>query len=126
MADQIKSDTEPIGDLKDVQAALSHSAQKREGFRSTRKPSMASVPGREGKFVGRGGNLGKSIAVFTSGGDAQGNLIINVNESSNTLLPETSTRDQSSTIIILQLHDPQLVKNVGLLQLAISDICHGN
>ncbi|XP_074657068.1 ATP-dependent 6-phosphofructokinase-like isoform X2 [Tubulanus polymorphus] len=33
---------------------------------------MALLPGREGKFVAKGTHTGKAIAVFTSGGDAQG------------------------------------------------------
>ena len=39
---------------------------------SDRRRSMAYEVGREGKFVAKGGNQGKAIAVFTSGGDAQG------------------------------------------------------
>ena len=39
---------------------------------SDRRSSMAYEVGREGKFVAKGGNQGKAIAVFTSGGDAQG------------------------------------------------------
>ena len=39
---------------------------------SDRRGSMAYEVGREGKFVAKGGNQGKAIAVFTSGGDAQG------------------------------------------------------
>ena len=51
---------------------------KREAFASPprgklqKKQSMAYVPGREGKFIGRGTDTGKAIGVFTSGGDAQG------------------------------------------------------
>ena len=37
-----------------------------------KKESMATVPGVEGKSVAKGVHVGKSIAVFTSGGDAQG------------------------------------------------------
>ena len=37
-----------------------------------RRRSIMVEIGREGKFVAKGGNFGKSIAVFTSGGDAQG------------------------------------------------------
>ena len=37
-----------------------------------RKESMITTPGKEGKFVAKGSYVGKAIAVFTSGGDAQG------------------------------------------------------
>jgi len=36
------------------------------------RKSMATVLGNEGKFVAKGSYAGKAIAVFTSGGDAQG------------------------------------------------------
>ena len=34
-----------------------------------------SIPGREGKFVAKGSHVGEAIAVFTSGGDAQGQYL---------------------------------------------------
>ena len=34
--------------------------------------SVVAQPGREGHVVGKGEQSGKAIAVFTSGGDAQG------------------------------------------------------
>ena len=37
-----------------------------------RKQSLAYLPGKEGNFVAKGCEEGKVIAVFTSGGDAQG------------------------------------------------------
>ena len=37
-----------------------------------RRQSMATLMGAEGKFVAKGAHVGKAIAVFTSGGDAQG------------------------------------------------------
>ena len=48
--------------------------QKRKAFEMStqQRRSMCVVPGREGKFVGKGSHSGKAIAVFTSGGDAQG------------------------------------------------------
>ncbi|CAG0922609.1 unnamed protein product [Notodromas monacha] len=36
------------------------------------QPSIPGVQGKEGKFIARGTQRGKGIAVFTSGGDAQG------------------------------------------------------
>lgn len=62
---------EPVGEL-DAEAEL-----KRKTFAqldAKRKQSMATVPGREGKFVAKGAHVNKAIAVFTSGGDAQGKL----------------------------------------------------
>jgi hypothetical protein len=35
-------------------------------------PAIAGVQGKEGKIIARGTQKGKGIAVFTSGGDAQG------------------------------------------------------
>ena len=48
---------------------------KRKAFQLSeveKRKSMAFEVGKEGKFVAKGGNMGKAIAVFTSGGDAQG------------------------------------------------------
>ena len=36
------------------------------------RQSVSCEPGMEGKFVAKGEHVGKAIAVFTSGGDAQG------------------------------------------------------
>ena len=46
--------------------------QKRFELEKKRKQSIMFVPGKEGKFVAKGAHGGKSIGVFTSGGDAQG------------------------------------------------------
>ncbi len=50
---------------------------KRQAFAQAgpeKSRSMAYVQGKEGKFVAKNQGAGKSIAVFTSGGDAQGLL----------------------------------------------------
>lgn len=48
--------------------------KKRQRFKedAQRRLSLAYEIGKEGKFVAKGTHSGKSIAVFTSGGDAQG------------------------------------------------------
>ena len=48
---------------------------KRRSFASVptnKRASMATVLGKEGKFVAASAHEGKAIGVFTSGGDAQG------------------------------------------------------
>ena len=40
-----------------------------------RRRSIGYEPGREGKHVAKGEHAGKAIAVFTSGGDAQGKYL---------------------------------------------------
>ena len=41
-----------------------------------RRQSMAMLMGAEGKFVAKGAHIGQAIAVFTSGGDAQGKELL--------------------------------------------------
>ena len=48
--------------------------RKRFAQEAQRRRSMAYEQGREGKHVAKGIHTGKAIAVFTSGGDAQGML----------------------------------------------------
>ena len=57
---------------QDVVAELKRKSFAKEEL--ARNQSMAVVLGREGKFVAKGAAEGKAIAVFTSGGDAQGVL----------------------------------------------------
>ena len=45
--------------------------------RMRQRQSVAYEPGSEGKFVEKGEHVGKAIAVFTSGGDAQGEFLCN-------------------------------------------------
>ena len=52
------------------------------GMSLDHRKSMATALGMEGKFVAKGSHGGKAIAVFTSGGDAQGNSFIIFNCSS--------------------------------------------
>ena len=46
--------------------------QKRECYHQLK--SVVTEPGAEGNLVEKGQHTGKAIAVFTSGGDAQGNF----------------------------------------------------
>jgi 6-phosphofructokinase 1 len=49
--------------------------EKREKFQSEtadRRQSIMPTMGQEGKFIAKNCFAGKTIAVFTSGGDAQG------------------------------------------------------
>ena len=60
--------TEPVVDCQQRRKEFSTEDAKR-------KQSMAYLPGKEGNFVAKGCNSGKAIAVFTSGGDAQGECL---------------------------------------------------
>ena len=54
------------------------SEAKRKAFaqmEAKRKQSLFMTPGKEGKFVAKGSYVGTAIAIFTSGGDAQGKTI---------------------------------------------------
>ena len=52
------------------------SSHRREVLRRLRaRQSVSCEPGMEGKLVMKGEHAGKSIAVFTSGGDAQGSHV---------------------------------------------------
>ncbi len=74
--------TEERARLRDPKMAQAHdeaadelSDMKRKAYQQSttaKKASMAYEVGREGKFVAKGASSGKAIAVFTSGGDAQG------------------------------------------------------
>jgi len=53
---------------------------RREQFKSetsTVRQSIVPTLGKEGKFIDKDCYAGKTIAVFTSGGDAQGMIIVN-------------------------------------------------
>ena len=69
-----------MDDKKCVQICEPSGVDKRRHEFSTesakRKQSMAFLPGKEGNFVAKGCNAGKAIAVFTSGGDAQGESML--------------------------------------------------
>ena len=53
--------------------------EKQRIFRKLRdRQSVCCEPGMEGKCVTKGTHTGKSIAVFTSGGDAQGCISYNI------------------------------------------------
>ncbi|CAD5112535.1 unnamed protein product [Dimorphilus gyrociliatus] len=59
-----------IGNLPNAKEIQANS--KRSSFGAEKKMSVCLTMGNEGKTVEKGAHIGKSIAVFTSGGDAQG------------------------------------------------------
>lgn len=59
-----------IGDLPSIKEV--EVGRKRSSYKAEKKMSVCATMGNEGKVVEKGIHVGKSIAVFTSGGDAQG------------------------------------------------------
>lgn len=77
---RLAADTRPtVLDLKMAEEENGADITRRQQFAALsadKRKSMAAVLGKEGKFVAASAFEGKSIGVFTSGGDAQGNISV--------------------------------------------------